>query len=723
MSAYLGLLAQGVSTNTIIVGMVSSDEFFSHLNQTTVTVSSSNNPAVFGESVTFTATVAGTSAGLGTPTGTVTFTDNTNGSTLGTGTLGSTGTATVSSSSLTVGTHDISVSYSGDSKFAAGSGSLTQTINQASSITTVTSATNPSVFGQSVTFTATVAAVAPGAGTPSGNVTFTDTTTSTTLGTGTLSSGTATFSTSSLAVGMHGISVTYDGDTNFGGSSGSVTQTVNKAATTTAVTSSLTPSVSGQSVTFTATVTATSPGAGTPTGTVTFTDSTTSTTLGTGTLNSSGVATLSTGSLTTATHTITATYAGDTNFATSNGTVTQTVNKAATTTAVISSVNPSVFGQPITLTATVQPTSPGGGTPTGTVTFEDTTTSTSLGSATLNGTGVATLSNVSSLSIATHTITATYAGDTNFATSNGSVTQTVGKAGTTTTVTSSANPAVNGQSVTFTATVTPTSPGAGTPTGTVTFEDTTTSTSLGSGTLSGGVATLSTLSLKVGSHAITATYGGDSNFTTSNGSLTQTVNTAGTSTALTSSVNPSVFGQSVTLTATVSPTAPGAGTPTGTVTFLDTTTNTTLGSGTLDSNGIATISTSDLSVGSHAIIATYGGDTNFNSSNGSLTQMVNQAATITTLASSANPSASGDLVTFTATVQSMAPGAGTPTGTVTFVDTSNNNAPLGSGTLDINGVATVSTSSLTSGDHIISATYGGDTDFSTSNQTLDQTVM
>src|SRR5207244_12388623 len=107
-------------------------------------------------------------------------------------------------------------------------------------------------------------------------------------------------------------------------------QLVNKATTTTSLTSYTTLSRSGQSATFTATIAAVSPGAGTPTGTVNFLDG--ATVIGTGTL-SAGVATFSTGALSVATHSITAAYQGDGNFLTSTSTaVSQVVNKASTTT-------------------------------------------------------------------------------------------------------------------------------------------------------------------------------------------------------------------------------------------------------------------------------------------------------------------------------------------------------------------------------------------------------
>ena len=126
--------------------------------------------------------------------------------------------------------------------------------------------------------------------------------------------------------------------------------------------------------------------------------------------------------------------------------------------------------------------------------------------------------------------------------------------------------------MTFTATVAAASPGSGTPTGTVNFLDGT--TTIGTGTLTAGVATFSTSSLTVGTHSITAVYAGDTNFTTSTSSaVSQVVNQASTTTlARPPSTNPSVFGQSVTFTATVAAVSPGSGTPTGTVNFLDGTT-------------------------------------------------------------------------------------------------------------------------------------------------------
>src|SRR5439155_25328835 len=133
--------------------------------------------------------------------------------------------------------------------------------------------------------------------------------------------------------------------------------------------------------------------------------------------------------------------------------------KASTTTAVVSSANPSSASQNVTFTATVSVSGTSG--PTGVVTFSD--GATSLGQGTLSTSGGATIASfsTSSLTVGNHTITAAYGGDGNFLASSGSVTQTVSNASTSTLVVSSLNPSALGQSITFTATIS--SPG--TPTG------------------------------------------------------------------------------------------------------------------------------------------------------------------------------------------------------------------------------------------------------------------
>jgi hypothetical protein len=394
-------------------------------------------------------------------------------------------------------------------------------VNEANTTASL-AATTPSVFGQSVTFTATVSVNSPGAGTPgSGTVTFFDG--GSQIGTGTVSAGVATFSISSLAVGSHTITASYGGDgVDFLASplSAAITQTVNKDSTTTAIASSANPSVNGQTVTITATVTANSPGSGIPSGTVTF--KVNGVAQPAAKLNAAGQA-IFTFSPTVGTYNVIATYNGGANFTFSNSSnLSQVVNKDGTTTALVSSANPSVNGQTIMLTATVTANSPGTGTPAGTVTFK------------VNGNGQATITlNAQgqavwafSPSAGTYTLTASYNGGARFTISTSSpLHQVVNKDATTVLLVSSLNPSTFGQAVTFTATVSAVAPGSGIPSGTVVFLDGT--TVLGSRTLSGGQATFKTSTLSVGSHSITAKYQGSPQFNAQTSAvLNQVVNAA-----------------------------------------------------------------------------------------------------------------------------------------------------------------------------------------------------
>jgi ELWxxDGT repeat protein len=274
---------------------------------------------------------------------------------------------------------------------------------------------------------------------------------------------------------------------------------------------------------------------------------------------------------------------------------------------------------------------------------------------------------------------------------------------------SSADPTVYSQPVTLTATVRPAGGGSGTPTGVVSFKDG--GATLGNAILDAtGRATLSVSSLALGNHAITGSYAGDGAFTGSGaGPLTQKVVQDTVAVTIRSSSNPSVFGQVVNLRAIVNAATPGTGFPTGTVTFQ--TGDHVLGTGTLSvHNGVdrAVISVGGLAVGNNTIIAVYNGDQNFLSGSFSGSQSVNPDGTRTAVGSSANPSPLGQPVTFTATVRALAPGSGTPTGTVTFKD---GGTFLGTGTLNKVGQATFATSGLSAGNHQITATYSGDGSF------------
>jgi hypothetical protein len=345
--------------------------------------------------------------------------------------------------------------------------------------------------------------------------------------------------------------------------------TVNKANTTTTIISDTPdPSVVGQSYTVSWSVTVNSPGAGTPTGIVTVSD-------GNGGSCSAAVAagSCSLTSTSAGAKTLTATYSGDDNFNGSSGTAPHQVDKANTTTTITSDTpDPSVVGQSYTVSWSVTVNSPGAGTPTGTVTVSD-------GNGGSCSAAVAAGScSLTSTSAGAKTLTATYSGDGNFNGSSGTAPHQVDKANTSISVTSSANPSVFNQTVTFTATVTVAPPGAGTPTGTVNFKDN--GTTIGSGTLNGGgVATFATSALAVGSHSITAEYMGDSNFNGSTSpALTQVVNKRNTSTVV--SVVPGTVneGQPATVTVVVTD-VESLGTkvdPAGTVSFGSSSTDVTL---------------------------------------------------------------------------------------------------------------------------------------------------
>jgi hypothetical protein len=186
----------------------------------TITLSSSRNPSIYGQAVTFTATLTST---IGPPPDGETVTFKQVATLLGTAAL-SGGSASFTTSTLRVGTDPIKAVYGGDSNFGGStSTAVSQVVNKATTTTTLASSLNPSNFEQSVTFTASVAPEFSGKVT--GNVSFYDGTTL--LKTGAVSGGKAKFTTSSLSSGTHTITATYNGSTNFTGSSASLTQQVN----------------------------------------------------------------------------------------------------------------------------------------------------------------------------------------------------------------------------------------------------------------------------------------------------------------------------------------------------------------------------------------------------------------------------------------------------------------------------------------------------------------
>jgi hypothetical protein len=207
-------------------------------------------------------------------------------------------------------------------------------------------------------------------------------------------------------------------------------------------------------------------------------------------------------------------------------------------------------------------------------------------------------------------------------------------------------------------------------------------------------------------------------------SVTFTLAAVATTTTVTSNADPSVFGQPVTFTAAVA--TAGLGTPSGNVQFLDGGSN--IGAPVaLNASGVATLTTSALSVGNHTITAQYAGaatacNGTFNASTGSLStnpQTVNKADTTTTIGPYVSPIATGIPVTFTANVAPVAPGAGTRTGTVTFF---RGGFPVCSNVpVNASGQAICTVTFTIAGNYNITAAYSGDGNFNASS-TLSPSV-
>jgi hypothetical protein len=212
--------------------------------------------------------------------------------------------------------HLITAGYSGDQNYGNSAGTLggPLTVVAGNTTTSLAASANPAGYGSSVTYTATVAPAATGTGTPTGTVTFTDG--SATLGTGTLSTSggvtTATVTVTASPVGSHTITATYNGGDGFlGSASAALTEKVTAPSTATALTSSASPSIPGQAVTYIATVSPTDDG-----GTVAFADSgATISGCAAQPVNGSGQATCKVTYHATGSHSITATYSGDTDYA------------------------------------------------------------------------------------------------------------------------------------------------------------------------------------------------------------------------------------------------------------------------------------------------------------------------------------------------------------------------------------------------------------------------
>ena len=666
---------------------------------TTTTISSDlPDPSVVGEAVTINYSVVVVAPGTGTPTGNVTVSDGTDNCT------GTAAAGTCSITFTTAGVKSLTATYAGDANFTSSASTppTDHTVNPAVPADTTTTITSdlpdPSVVGQPVPINYSVVVVAPGSGTPTGNVTVSDGTDSCT---DTVAAGTCsiTFTTA----GSKSLTATYAGDANFlTSTSAAESHTVSAASTTTAISSDLPdPSVVGEAVTINYSVVVVAPGTGTPTGNVSVSDGTDSCT------STAAAGTCSITFTTAGAKSITATYAGDANFLTSTSAAeSHTVSAASTTTTISSDLpDPSLVGEAVTINYSVVVVAPGTGTPTGNVTVSD-------GTDNCTGTAAAGTCSITFTTAGVKSLTATYAGDANF-TSSASTPPTdhtvnpAVPADTTTTITSDLpDPSVVGQPVPINYSVVVVAPGSGTPTGNVTVSDGTDSCT---GTVTAGTCSITFTT--AGVKSLTATYAGDANF---NGSVstpaTHAVDKADTTTTITITsdlTNHSVVGQPITISYSVAVVAPGSGTPTGDVTVLN-------GS----ESCLGTVAGGSCSItftapGAKTLVATYTGDANFNSSVSTpvTAHMVDPADTTTTISSDLpDPSLVGEAVPINYSVVAVAPGSGTPTGNVTVSD----------GTDSCTGTTAAGTCSITfttAGEKSLIATYASVTNFNGSAST------
>jgi len=404
-------------------------------------IGSDVNPAVYGQTVMLTATLADATSPSGSVVfcdgGTVSGTTCSGGNVLCGGPVALTATASGGSAACAVGTlvvatHPIAAGYSGDAHNAplVAQNVLAEVVNAAATATAVAPSSANIALGQSVVVGIAVAAIAPGKGTPTGSVVVSDGAVSCLV----LLPAT-TCSLTPTSVGSRTLTATYTPDNgNFLASSDSAGLTVNPAPAGIVLSSSANPSSLGQPVTLTATLTSTN-GNPVPTGTVNFVDGTITIANCSGVQLNAGVASCTTSTLSAGSHLLQANYAGDINTTKSSGTLQQIVNPARTSMTLTASPNPAMVGETVSLTAKVASTAPASiaaprsapatansgksaaptavpaASPTGSVTFYD--GATQIGSGTLDANGVAT-SDLTSLTAGTHAISAVYAGGSTY---------------------------------------------------------------------------------------------------------------------------------------------------------------------------------------------------------------------------------------------------------------------------------------------------------------------
>jgi hypothetical protein len=683
-------LVQGTQVETITAAL------------TTTTLTANPNPGTFGLVDTLTATVT---SGDGPPTGTVTFLDGTTPLCSAVSTSG--GSATCQATSLLAATHSLSAVYTSTSANVTSSTSrrVSLAVNPAATTTSLTSSANPAAFGTPVVLTATVSSPTTA---PAGTVTFSQ-------GTVILcrkfavSSGTATCSLSTLALGTDTLTAAFTGSSASiaGSTSTPLAQVIKPDATSTSLSSSANPAALGTSVVFTSLVSA---AAGTAPGTVTF--SANGAPICTAVALKLGSATCAISTLHLGTSNVTAAYTSsspDFTGSTSSPLI-ETIDPGVGAKLVITSAP---FSAPATtaatnaLTVTLEDAS---GNPTTSVSDTKIFLSGNSAAKTFSATAGGASESFTTLAANTSSVTLFY-GDTNAGSpsitvsltsppsnaglTEGKQTETITAAPTVTTLTANPTAGTFGLLDTLSAGITS---AAGTPVGSVTFLDG--ATALCSAvTTTGGTATCGTASLEAATHSLSAVYTSSSaNFAGStSATLTQAVNAAGTAVTLTSSDGGAgTWPTAATETATV--TASSGAQPSGTVAFFnDNVPISQCAAVPFSPDAPAQCALGTLDPGTYAVTATATPATTDDTASTStaLTEVVQQAPTTTTLNVPSAVATAGQTLTLSATV-SAGPG------TVTFSDGA---GALCSNVVASGGSASCSTTILTSGTYALTATF------------------
>ena len=634
----------------------------------------------------------------------------------------------------TAGKHTYTVTYAGTSSFSSAtvSAGVTITLPIATSLT-ANATPNPAPLNFPVLCSAHVVAASGPA--PTGTVVFSDgaTVDGTIRLTDSAEQGLVGLSLYDLSLGLHIITVTFQPDPGFGPSSGTCSVNVGGNATTTTLASSKNPAATTDTVTYTVSV-ANSASVQTsvaPAGSISLSEG--NTLLATAPLTTSpsgsSVAALPVTLASPGSHILTASYLPATSASfTSSATITETIIDAPAITTVLSaSPSPASIGQTITLSATVSSASailsPA------TITFSD--GALTLGTVLLPANGIATLP-VSTLSLGMHPLSATLHSGTPDVVRSVSKVLNVQVNGLPATLTLAASPAPTALAtspVTLSAALVPAAPltpGA-TLGGTVTFFDG--SLPLGVATLSAdGQASLITTTLTAGTHTLTASFSGNTVFSSTPATaITETITTNATTTQLLAPTQSVAFA-AVTLSAHVASLSstpidtlvctPGC-TPVSVTFFADSATGrTALGTAAVSSAGVANLTIAP-AAGSYALAASFSGSPLFAaSSSGDTMLTVSPVTAALTLTANPNPVYQHGAVSLAASLGAPGIPASGLTGTITFLEGSTN-----LGTASLTAAESFAYSPSTVGPHTLTAVFSGNASLSGATASTTVTVL